>query len=244
MKEEEIINNHAEYTESDSGSADSLYRLDNNGGQEDDDMLYSLDDDENDDSFDNNDQDDNEAKNGKASLKILFKIMFSPVEGWKELKRKKISPDNFATSLFYPIAGIAAIFKFVTYFYDSSQSLNQLLIGAVTIFISFFFGYFLIIILSNIIMPKSIKDISKRDDGRNFILACLTTLALFYAVGELLPMLEPVLVFLPLWTIYLIFRGIKILKMDVNKEATATVIMSILIIGVPVACGWLFSKIL
>lgn len=219
-----------------------LYQIEDN----DDDNLYSLDDDGNaDDNFDSLEKDGKDHFNHKATpIALMFKIMLSPVEGWKALKREKFTPDNLFMSLLMPLTMIAAILGVASYFYDNNVTLSEVFIQAVITFFSFFFGYFIILILSGILLPASGKEAMKKPFGKNYVLVNLSTLALFYSIGELLPMLEPVLVFLPLWTLYIISRGVKILRVDKDNETSTAVWMSLLTVGVPVFCGWAFTNFL
>ena len=47
----------------------------------------------------------------------------------------------------------------------------------------------------------------------------MATLPVFYMFYRLLPILGPMLVFLPLWTIYLVFRGVRFLRLPKEKES-------------------------
>ena len=57
-------------------------------------------------------------------------------------------------------------------------------------------------------------------------------------------MLEPILVFLPLWTVYIICRGVRFLKFPKEREHLATGILCLLTVGMPWLLRLLFSKVI
>lgn len=218
-----------------------LYVMD----KDEDENLYSLDGDE--DKFYEED-DEEESERGDRNLpenpfSAMISIMLNPVEGWKNLKRARFSSDQTFMSTFLPLITLSSLLKIAAFFYDSRVTLGDVLTSSLISFISFFFGFYIIFILAGIVLPSSCKGPMKSTLGKIFILINLSTLALFYAVGELLPMLEPVLVFLPLWTLYLISRGVRILRLPKDKETSVAVWMSILIVGIPMSCAWIFTKV-
>ncbi|MDE6381676.1 MAG: hypothetical protein K2L57_02300, partial [Muribaculaceae bacterium] len=83
-----------------------------------------------------------------------------------------------------------------------------------------------------------------KDIGRQFVMLTMSTLAVFWILIQVMPMFEPVLVFLPLWTIYLIYKGIRVLRVPSEVENSTTGLMCMLIIGVPIFWNWLMAEVL
>jgi hypothetical protein len=71
-----------------------------------------------------------------------------------------------------------------------------------------------------------------------------STLLLFRILLNLLPMLGPVLVFLPIWTIYLVVRGARILRVPKDRETSMAGLISLYVIAAPLFCAWLIGEIL
>lgn len=185
-----------------------------------------------------------EPRKRKTPLELMFGIMLNPVEGWKSLRRSKYTPDEISAKCFYPLSALAAASQFVALVYHPDMEMSDILVKALITFICFFFGNFIILPLLKILLPKSIKDFSETDFGKEFVMMMLSTLALFYVAITLLPMIEPVLVFLPLWTIYLISKGTKFIKIPKDKTVGATGMLCVVIIGTPLLVNWIFTSIL
>lgn len=185
-----------------------------------------------------------EAKKAPSPLRVLFKTMLTPVEGWKALKRAHFSTDTFAARCFYPLIALAAVADCSTLFYEANRTMADWAISGLATFVTFFFGYFTIIALGGWILPKKSRYFLSADIGRQFVMLCLSTLTMFSALIQLLPMLEPVLVFLPLWTIYLIFKGVRVLRIPTEVENSTTGYLCLLIIGIPILWHWLLTEFL
>lgn len=177
-------------------------------------------------------------------MRLLLRTMLTPVEGWKALKRARFKTDAFAARCFYPLIALAAFSEVASLFYEANKTFADWATEGLATFVSFFFGYFTVIMLGSWILPKKSRYFLHRDIGRQFVMLNLSTMALFWTLIQALPMLEPVLVFLPLWTIYLIFKGVRVLRVSADVENSTTGYLCMLIIGVPIFWNWLMTEFL
>lgn len=217
---------------------------DPDGGDDDLDDDDYLDDDDEDDEEDEEDEEESKAKPWRPSpLWLMFKTMIGPVEGWKSLKRARIGCEEFASRCFYPMIGVAAISEAASVFYKANYSISDWAMEGLFTFITFFFGYFTVLLLGGVILPKESRDVLKKDIGKQFVMLALSTLALFWAAIQIFPMFDPVLVFLPIWTIYIVFKGVRILRVPKDVENSTTGLLCMLVIGVPVFWYWVMTEI-
>lgn len=168
----------------------------------------------------------------------LLKTLINPVEGWKSVRRHKISPEVAQRECFNPLLAVLAVSKFAQLAYSSSITVSDVLVDAVISFVSFFFGYFCILIVLKMVMPKNVSSLFDTDFGKIFVIFGLSSLCLFMTLIELLPMLWAVLIFLPLWTVYIICRGVKFFKFPDQHQILNTALLNLIIIGVPMAISW------
>lgn len=221
--------------------------------QEDNDNIYVLEEEEHDDTPLNFaeynreniiEETKNEEKNKTSVFSILLKIMFNPVEGWKTLRRSGIKYEAFQSSCFYPLLALLALSEFAEYFYKVNVGLTEIVTKGVVSFVSFFFGYFCIPIILSWFLSKD--DVEKFDDnfGKNFVMASLSTLVIFEIMTNVLPMLWPILIFLPIWTLYLMFKGVRFFKFRHENEMKFFVISGALAVGMPLLMEWALTTIL
>lgn len=211
----------------------------------DDDDPYS--EDENEDAVDEDEEEESTAQpvpKRPRPVGSMLRTMFTPVEGWKFLKRARFSTDEFASRCFYPLIALAAISEIANVFYEANFTLADWAVEGLGTFMTFFFGYFTVILLGGIILPRQSRDILRKDIGRQFVMLAMSTLALFWIFINIMPMFEPVLVFLPLWTIYLVYKGVRILRVPKDAENSTTGLLCMLIIGAPLLWDWLLEYVL
>lgn len=189
-------------------------------------------------------REDYPGKGGISVFGLLLKTMFNPVEGWKAVRRANISPETFQKECFYPLLAVYAVSKFAILAYSVKANLSEVLVDAVTSFVSFFFGYFCIVILLQHLMPKESAKTFDTDFGKDLVLLSLSSLCLFFIFTELLPMLWAVLIFLPLWTVYMICRSTKFIKIPEDRQLLTVALMNLIIIGVPILLEWGLGEIL
>ena len=226
-------------------------------GFEDNDNLYVLKDEENDidnspknfAAYDFEDQEEIETEErdkegSKNAFRLLFHIMFNPVEGWKVLRRTRIKIENLQSGCFYPLLALLALSKFADFFYSVNVTLSQVVSQAVVIFVSYFFGYFSIPILLSWFLPKEMVNKFDGRFGKEFILVALSTLALFSIVINLLPMIWPILIFLPIWTLYLMFKGTRFFLFPQNQEMKFFVLSGVITIGIPLLIEWALTSVI
>ena len=224
---------------------------------ENNDNLYVLEEDKEFDDIDNSpmnfaaysdeerENEENQSPVKKISVfGLLLNIMFNPVEGWKKLRRSKISIEKIQSGCFYPLLAILAICKFSDYFYSVNVTLQNVITQAVISFVSFFFGYFCIQMFLSWFLSKETSDHIEEKFAKEYILVSLSTLVIFTIFIELLPMIWPILIFLPLWTLYIMFKGVRFFHLPSNKEMKFYIITSIVMIGVPMVIEMGLNSIL
>lgn len=204
---------------------------------------YNLEDDDN-PAWDGSQPDDSEKPKHPSVFKTLLKVLTTPVEGWKEIRRFRFTPEQIQSSCFYPLTGLAALSHFFTLIYHPSTPLVSLIVTALITFTSFFLSPTCIKLVLRLITPADSIQAYEEKFGHVFFLIILSTLALFDIPYQLLPMLDPVLVFLPVWSIYVLSKGMRFLKINRKRELSQTIILSILTVGMPILLEYILSLIL
>ncbi len=190
------------------------------------------------------DSDDDEKGAGPSAFLLMLKVLASPLEGWKSIRRSGLKPEKVARDCFYPLCAVVAVCQFMAFFYDVETTVTKVLVNACVAFVSVFFSYFLVIVASQFLMPKGAKEAMQTPFAKVFVMVALSTLCLFYIIYELLPMFEAIIVFFPLWTVYIICQGSRFLKFPAARSTTSLLILCLLIVGVPIILGWGFDRLL
>lgn len=175
---------------------------------------------------------------------LLADILFTGTAGWKRLRRSRLSPDQTAAGCFYPILALAAICRFADWFYLPEFDLASTLINAASIFASFFFSYFAVQALCRLLFPFNAKSKTESDFFKLLIQYSLSSLALFWIPAEIFPIIEPITVFLPIWTVFIITKGVRYLRLPENNRNRCMVTIIVSTILMPYFFMWLCEKIL
>lgn len=180
----------------------------------------------------------------RSALGMMLTVMFNPVEGFKMIRRSKITSDKFASECFYPLITLASVASFTQLFYDTESTLISSIIDVIVTFMSMFFGYFTTLLCGKWLLLKEPSEALGKDYGKIFLMTAFCSLSLFYILFRLFPLLAPVWAMLPIWTIYIIWRGTKFLGVNEGSDSRTKVILSFLTIFMPIVWNWIFSEIL
>lgn len=226
MKEKEYKGEEYTTSPDDTGN-ESLYN------EEKDSPLY-----EDDDDSACYDEDDEEADNGsprhrRGAWRSWLRVWATPLAGWKAMRQQRLSPAAMESSVFYPLAALAALGAFARKFYFPNVSVSSCLIEATCVFVAFFATYFLTFPIARLLMRQ---DCAKKVDspfGHCYVAGLLATLEFFFFLYECLPFLEVILAATPAYTIYLSYKGIPALRIPSQRRISTWVALILLILSLP-----------
>lgn len=221
LEDADPIENNGTAAEEETAESDDEYSLEDDEDEEEGEEEYG-------------EEGTKKRKSTPSAWKLMLGMMLNPVEGWKKIRRSRLSVEEVARQCFYPLTGIAALSCFLEIFWQRSIGLNVATINALKVFVAFFFGNYLALMFIRILFPNALKEIADTEYGKNYVMYNLSTLALFYILYGCLPMLGPVLVFLPIWTIYLIIRGSRFFMLPAEKASLLRTLLCVFIIGAPI----------
>ncbi len=174
---------------------------------------------------------------------MLFSILMTGTAGWKDLRRSRIKPEQAAAGCFYPLLALAAACRFASWFYLPEFDLSSTLVSAASIFASFFFSYFAVQVVCKWIFPYAAKAKTETPFFKLLVQYALSSLALFSIPAEILPMLEPVTVLLPIWTAFIITKGIRFLRLPEKYVNRCMAIIVLSVIVMPFLFMWICDLI-
>ena len=174
---------------------------------------------------------------------LLLNILMTGTAGWKDLRRARFKPEQTATGCFYPLIALAAACRFADWFYHPEFNLSSTLVTAVSIFASFFFSYFAVQVVCRWLFPTPVKGKTETAYFKLMVQYALSSLALFWIPAEILPILEPFTVFLPIWTAFIITKGIRFMMIPEQYYNRCMVTIVVTVIVMPYLFMWLCDKI-
>lgn len=172
---------------------------------------------------------------------IVPKVMVFPNIGWPLAQKSGPAPEIAIIRFLLPISILSAVSDFISYLYPGSNNFTTTLVGAVITFCSFFLGYYLALVLSKILLPKEARDLPSSSYGKLMTIAAIGTLAFFNILMQALPMFDSILEFLPIWTVYVIYTGMKYAKIETDKTVYAIGVVCVAVICSPVIVEWILN---
>ncbi|MDE6637612.1 MAG: hypothetical protein K2K32_05175 [Muribaculaceae bacterium] len=182
-------------------------------------------------------------KKGRNAFLLLLNILMTGTAGWKDLRRSRLTPEQTAAGCFYPIVALASVCRFSDWFYLPEFNLSTTLVSAVSIFASFFFSYFAVQVVCRWLFPYVVKTKTETSYFKHIVQYALASLALFWIPAEVLPILEPLTVFLPIWTAFIITKGIRFLRLPEQYYNRCMVTIVVTVIVMPYIFMWLSELI-
>lgn len=172
---------------------------------------------------------------------IFPKIMMMPSSGWERTLENGPQPEIAVLRFLLPMCLLAAGSEFFTLLYHSQLSFTDLLVNSVITFCSFFLGYYIAILFAQLFMPKDARTFPQTDYGRLLTMTGIVSLAFFHILFMALPMFDFVFEFLPLWTVFIIYKGMRIMVVSKERQTLALGVMCIVIICSPLVIDWFFA---
>lgn len=173
--------------------------------------------------------------------RISPRILTMPTVGWEMVASRGPKPEIAVLRFLLPLSLAAAGSEFFAILYKSELSFTSLLVQAVIIFSSFFIGYYLSLVLAKIFLPRDAKDFPSTPYGKLLIMTGVASLAFFMVLEKALPMVDFILEFLPLWTVYILYKGMTMVVVSGDKQTFSIGVICVVVISSPVIVEWFLS---
>lgn len=174
----------------------------------------------------------------------MMQLIISPGKGWVDVAAVGESPQQLATSGFYPLLGITACSAFLPRIYDNNLTLPVLIESAVVTFVSYFIAYF----LASALMSATIGKVSTDNPGdkkiNTFILYNLSILALITLIRNCLPMELSLVQFMPLFVLVIMWAGRQYLNIAEGNIPSFLLLCALFILLPPYVVGYVFKLLM
>lgn len=166
---------------------------------------------------------------------LFLHLLMAPKLGWRRIKSAGFGMEDYARRLFYPLLALMAACRFVDKIYYSGVPLWILLQEALALFVAGFAGFYLVSLLARMFLPTVTRIKIDSGFGRIYIMTVMGVLALAVTVCELLPWLGMMLLVLPIYSTYILVKGLRPLRVPSGELMPSAIVMTLLCLGVPTA---------
>ena len=186
-------------------------------------------------------EDDEKPVNIYTMWSIVPRIMVMPGPGWKRLWNHGPLPEVAGVRFLLPLSILSGASEFFVYLYQVQLVLADVLVSAVIQFCSFFLGYFLSLLLMKLAMPKDSKEFVDSHYAKLMVMTGIGTLALFHIIFMALPMFDFIIEFFPLWTVYILYEGMRQKHVSQSMQLYATGALCVIVICAPFLVEWILT---
>lgn len=169
---------------------------------------------------------------------LVPRIMINPASGWRMTMEYGPLPEVALLRFLLPLSVLSGLSEFFVYLYEVQLAFSDVLVSAVINFCSFFLGYFVALLFTMWAFPKEARPFVKTPYCKLMIMTGMGTLALFHIVFMALPMFDFLLEFLPLWTVFLIYEGMRLKSVSESRQTYATGAICVIVICTPFLIEW------
>lgn len=151
-------------------------------------------------------------------LKLMLQLVLAPSKGWVDVA--KAEPDPLRMLLFglLPVSVLAGASVGVSVLWDSRVHVSSLIIGGVVTFAVYLLTYFIAQALLTALLPRITEDgLIDRERVSLFAELCVGMMAIIAMIENLLPAEVPILQFLPLFVVVVMYRARGFLGVDQTK---------------------------
>lgn len=148
-------------------------------------------------------------------LKHIVQLLVNPAKGWEDIEQDNDSTRTLLQQGYYPLIAVASLSTFFQgYHIGESHTFISLLQYALISFGILFVTLFLAELAFSTLFPSMTSQTDKEEETRRrttFIVYCLAIMAIIEILINVVPFNFPVLAFLPVYLLVIIYKAINYL---------------------------------
>lgn len=178
-------------------------------------------------------------------LRHIIQLFISPVKGWEDVSAAGIAPSELTRRGLYPLLGILALTSIIRLLYHQyDYTLVEALQNAIINFTVYFVTPFIAGAAFSSFMPRFSGVANTEFKNQSFIIFSVALLTIINIASNLLPVDHVITMILPLYVIFVMFRGIRYLDVEQNKAGYFMFLAVATIMAPPFVLSFLFKIIM
>lgn len=176
-------------------------------------------------------------------LKLILQLIISPAKGWEDISHDGYSPEQLCRNGFYPLIAVVAVTTLLRFLYEDSDtvtfvaSLQMAIVNVTAFFASLFLGQHLM----NLYLERFTDKEPTQQKTDTVVIFILSIMMLFTIISNLVPIKLEILKFLSLYSIFVLWKGLRYLDVSENKDGYYVFLGVFSIIVPPFLLKFLFT---
>lgn len=178
---------------------------------------------------------------GYNCTRLFLRLLLAPTTGWRKIRNMRVVPSDFERQLFYPLLALTAVCRFLTLLYDPTTPRASVLQNAIIGFVSVFCAYFAVLAMARPLLPPEASKKVGSPFFKVFVAGTLSVLDTGYMLSLLAPRMQLILLLGTIYTLYVACRGVKYLHVPLKERFATSVVVCMLVVGLPAGIYLLFT---
>ena len=170
----------------------------------------------------------------------IFLMIVSPTVGWERINKLSIPPKMLQSQVLFPTLALLALTSMLQIFF-ADTTLTMALVQAIIAFAAYFFTFYISSIVMNFYSPGETQEAKDRMD--NLLMFALKYLIILNILSNLLPSDFPILKFLQLYVVFIIYRGLGYVNYN-EKPWVFITIATVSLLATPIIIKFILGLIL
>lgn len=194
--------------------------------------------------YNSTEQKSRSSAKGNSPFLLFLRLLISPNSGWRRIKGAKTDPQAFASIVFYRLLALMCLAQFCVLFHEPDKSISLIIQHAIIAFVAFFGAYFACYAISCAVLPPTSRAKMSGPFGRILVLGGMSVFLLGYILSLLAPNLDVLLWLGAFYSMYIVCRGVKFLRVPSRESVAVCSVVAALNILITIAIGWLLLTLM
>ncbi|MDE7443186.1 MAG: hypothetical protein K2M65_03390 [Muribaculaceae bacterium] len=173
---------------------------------------------------------------------MLLNLAMSPSKGWEDIDDDSPDARRTLTHGFLPLLLLTSLSIGCQAIYHHEWAISQFILGAIILFGKFFISYYVAMLLMGIFLPKITAEGGYSESRTsNFCLLSMSMLAMIALLENCLPEGMPLVKFLPLYVIVIMWQGRGYLSIPSHNEVRFIIAALVSVMGPILMFDMMFS---
>lgn len=178
-------------------------------------------------------------------LKNMLQLVLAPIRGWEDIAMDDVDDELPVAPSFYALCAIVSLSWLLQKVYHPEMGWDRVIELIIVTFAVFFLSFF----VGNFIISVALESLARHGDvtdrrTRLFVMFGVALLAFVMLLANLLPAPTPVLWFIPVYIVVVLWKGAAFVNVPPQKAGIFTLISFIAVLLPAMLLGWLFKILL
>lgn len=171
----------------------------------------------------------------------MLQLVLSPRRGWEDIAVDNVQSRRLLLGGYIPLIIVTALTCVPGFWYHSDATVTGVIQQSVSCFVKFLAGYYIASFFFSLYMPSCTGGEVNPNKNATFIIYSLGLLSMMNILTNLLPMVPDMLYLIPVYIVFIMWRGITYMEVKFNGVLTFMILNLLTVIVPPFLIQYLLN---